>query len=86
MKLAEAQDSKEQASSSHRSVQSAKVQEGHSTSMANYKTGAQRYNDRMDKIFATSKVLNEKYHGVDRFGSEKKSSKGRKKALEQKKK
>ena len=23
--------------------------------MANYKTGAQRYNDRMDKIFATAK-------------------------------
>lgn len=23
--------------------------------MANYKTGAQRYNDRMDKIFATAR-------------------------------
>ena len=37
--------------------------------MANYKTGAQRYNDRMDKIFAKSKELNEKYHGKDSFGS-----------------
>jgi hypothetical protein len=36
-----------------------------------YKTGAQRYNDRMDKIFAKSKELNEKNHGVDRFGSSK---------------
>lgn len=39
--------------------------------MANYKTGAQRYNDKMDKIFARSKELNEKYHGKDSFGSEK---------------
>ena len=39
--------------------------------MANYKTGAQRYNDRMDKIFARSKELNEKYHGKDSFGSSK---------------
>ena len=34
--------------------------------MANYKTGSQRYNDRMDKIFSTAKELNEKYHGEDR--------------------
>lgn len=29
--------------------------------MANYKTGAQRYNDRMTKIFADAKVLKAKY-------------------------
>ena len=40
--------------------------------MANNKTGAQRYNDRMDRIFARSKELNEKYHGKDSFGSKKK--------------
>jgi len=39
--------------------------------MANHKTGAQRYNDKMDKIFARSKELNEKYHGKDSFGSAK---------------
>jgi len=33
-------------------------------------TGSQRYNARMDKIFEESKRLNEKYHGVDRFGSQ----------------
>jgi hypothetical protein len=43
--------------------------------MANYKTGAQRYNDRMDKIFAHSKELNEKYHGKDSFGTQKSKSK-----------
>ncbi len=49
--------------------------------MANHKTGAQRYNDRMDKIFTRSKELNEKYHGKDSFGSNKAKSK----ALEKKK-
>ncbi len=29
--------------------------------MANHTTGAQRYNARMDKIFATAKVLNAKH-------------------------
>ncbi len=42
--------------------------------MANHKTGAQRYNDRMDKIFARSKELNMKYHGKDSFGSTKPKS------------
>lgn len=48
--------------------------------MANHKTGAQRRNDRMDKIFANSKELNEKYHGKDSFGTQAKS-----KALDKKK-
>lgn len=39
--------------------------------MANHTTGAQRYNKRMDAIFAKSKELNEKYHGKDSFGSAK---------------
>ncbi len=34
--------------------------------MANHKTGAQRYNDKMDKIFEEAKRLNLKYHGEDR--------------------
>lgn len=29
--------------------------------MANYKTGAQRYNDRMDRIFEEAKILKFKY-------------------------
>jgi hypothetical protein len=54
--------------------------------MANHTTGAQRYNNRMDKIFARSKELNEKYHGKDSFDSksksiDKKEYKGIKKAL-----
>lgn len=39
--------------------------------MANYTTGAQRYNKRMDAIFAKSEELNKKYHGKDSFGSAK---------------
>ena len=41
--------------------------------MANHTTSAQRYNKRMDEIFARSKVLNEKYHGKDSFGSKHKA-------------
>ena len=48
--------------------------------MANYKTGAQRYNDRMDKIFQRSKELNMKYHGVDHFGSQDHRSEAMKKS------
>ncbi len=39
--------------------------------MSNHTTGAQRRNKRMDEIFERSKVLNEKYHGKDSFGSSK---------------
>ncbi len=53
--------------------------------MANHKSGAQRYNDRMDKIFEESKRLNMKYHGVDHFGSQDNRSEAMKKALEKKK-
>ncbi len=58
--------------------------------MANYKTGAQRYNDKMSKIFERSKELNKKYHGVDHFGSQDnrseamKKSQGKSKALKNK--
>lgn len=41
--------------------------------MSNRTTGAQRYNARMDAIFAKSKELNEKYHGKDSFGTQAKS-------------
>jgi len=41
--------------------------------MANHTTGAERYNARMDKIFAKSKELNEKYHGKDSFGTQAKT-------------
>jgi hypothetical protein len=34
--------------------------------MANYKTGAQRYNDRMFKIFETAKILKKKYGTEDK--------------------
>lgn len=34
--------------------------------MANYKTGAQRYNDRMHKIFEEAKVLKKKYGTEDK--------------------
>ncbi len=33
--------------------------------MANYTTGAQRYNNRMNKIFEESKVLKKKYGTED---------------------
>lgn len=38
--------------------------------MANYKTGAQRHNDRMDKIFAKAKVNNQKYSGYGSYEDE----------------
>jgi len=50
--------------------------------MANHKTGAQRYNDKMDEIFARSKELNMKYHGKDSFGSSNTPSEARKRALQ----
>lgn len=53
--------------------------------MANYKTGAQRYNDRMEKIFEKSKELNEKYHGKDSFGSSKHIGKALDKAKKEEK-
>lgn len=54
--------------------------------MANHKTGSQRYNDRMDKIFSSSKELNEKYHGKDSFGSNSSKSKALNKAKKETKK
>lgn len=47
--------------------------------MANYKTGAQRYNDRMDKIFKRSEELG--HHSL--HGTEEKEKKNNK--LEEKK-
>jgi hypothetical protein len=52
--------------------------------MSNHTTGAQRYNNRMDKIFAKSEELNKKYHGEDHFGSSKKEVESKKKSVAKK--
>ncbi len=54
--------------------------------MANHKTAAQRYNDRMDEIFARSKILKKKYGTEDSKEKRYNGSRTINKALTNKKK